>query len=94
MCSESIKAHAVVLEMCAVPLVCQTLTIIVTPAASLQSNPGCFFLLAQLISSCLSPGRCPPALQLSSLEQLLEQGGQQAGAGIVSCFPGVFPDPG
>lgn len=43
MCNESIKACAVVLGTCAVPMVCQTLIIILTPAACLQFNPGCFF---------------------------------------------------
>lgn len=58
MCSGSIKACALVLGACAVPTVCQTLVIIWTPAACLQFSPSCFFfLLDQLISSCLSYGR-------------------------------------
>lgn len=71
MCNESIKACAVVLGVCAVPTLCQTLIITRTPAACLQFSPGCFFSCwISLFLVVCRMGDALSAEQLSALEQL------------------------
>lgn len=86
MCSGSIKACAVVLGVCAVPTVCQTLVIIWTPAACLHFSPSCSFFPAgsahfwlPVVWETLSS-----VLQLLITEQFLQVG--RSGGAIASLW--------